>query len=68
MNALNASLRPSNIRTAGTIASRTYDSAFALGLGRLAQVNSTYAYDNQGNALPQGSDLAGDRAFVRLLV
>jgi len=55
MNALNASLRPPDIRTAGTIASRTYDSAFALALGRLGQVDSTYAYDNQGNATPQGS-------------
>ncbi len=54
-NGLNASLRPKDIRTAGTIASRTYDSAFALALGRFASVTSTYDYTNTGQALPQGS-------------
>ena len=54
-NGLNASLRPSDIRTAGTIASRTYDSAFALALGRFAAINSTYAYTNGGQPEPQGS-------------
>lgn len=55
MNALNASLRPSDIRTAGTISSRTYDSAFALALGRLGQVTSTYDYTNTGQTVPQGT-------------
>lgn len=54
-NGLNASLRPSDIRTAGTIASRTYDSAFALALGRFASVTSTYDYTNTGQTVPQGS-------------
>lgn len=52
---LNASLRPANIRTAGTTASRTYDSAFALALGRYGFITSDYNYDNAGNVLPQGS-------------
>ena len=55
ISALNASLRPSNIRTAGTIASNTYDSAFALALGRFAAINSTYVYTNTGQAVPQGT-------------
>ena len=55
MASLTASLRPGNIRTAGTIASNTYDSAFALALGRFADINSTYVYNNAGQALPQGS-------------
>jgi len=55
MSALNASLRPSDIRTAGTISSRTYDSAFALALGRLGQITSTYAYTNSGQPTPQGT-------------
>lgn len=55
MNALNASLRPGDIRTAGTIASRTYDSAFALALGRLGAITSTYDYTSAGQAVPQGT-------------
>lgn len=55
ISALDPSLRPSDIRTAGTIASNTYDSAFALALGRFADINSTYVYNNAGQALPQGS-------------
>jgi hypothetical protein len=52
---LNADLRPKDIRTAGTIASSTYDSAFALALGRFAFITSTYDYDHGGQVLPQGS-------------
>ncbi len=52
---LNASLRPKDIRTAGTISSSTYDSAFALALGRFAFITSTYNYDTAENPLPQGS-------------
>jgi hypothetical protein len=55
ISALTKSLRPTNIRTAGTIASNTYDSAFTLALGRFANINSTYDYSNTGQALPQGS-------------
>ena len=36
ISGLDPSLRPSDIRTAGTIASNTYDSAFAFALGRFA--------------------------------
>ena len=53
--ALNSTLRPSDIRTAGTIASNTYDSAFALALGRFADINSTYVYDNSGQPVNQGT-------------
>jgi hypothetical protein len=52
---LNSSLRPANIRTAGTTASNTYDSAFAFSLGRVGQVTSGYNYDNTGKVLPQGT-------------
>jgi len=51
---LNASLRPSDIR-AGSTASNTYDSAFALALGRVGSINSNYNYNAAGNALTQGS-------------
>ena len=55
MAGLNPSLRPSDIRTAGTIASNTYDSAFALALGRFASINSTYDYTSAGQPVPQGT-------------
>jgi hypothetical protein len=55
LNSLNASLRPADIRTAGSIASRTYDSAFALALGRIAQVYSTYDYNSAEQPVPQGT-------------
>jgi Carboxypeptidase regulatory-like domain len=51
-NGLNASLRPADIRTAGTIASRTYDSAFALALGRFASVTDRPARDGFGTPVP----------------
>ena len=54
-SALNAALRPANIRTAGTIASKTYDSAFAFALGRFASITSNYDYTNAGVPVPQGS-------------
>lgn len=53
-NQLNASLRPADIRTAGTTAASTYDNAFALALGRVGSIGSNYNYDNKGNTLPQG--------------
>lgn len=52
---LNAKLRPSDIRTAGTTASNTYDSALAFVLGRVGNISSGYNYDNKGNALAQGT-------------
>lgn len=55
MSALNASLRPAGIRTAGTTASKTYDEAFALALGRYASITSEYNYNADGTTTPQGS-------------
>jgi hypothetical protein len=52
---LNSSLRPAGIRTAGTTASNTYDSAFAFALGRVGSISSGYNYDNTGKVLPQGT-------------
>jgi hypothetical protein len=52
---LNSSLRPAGIRTAGTTASNTYDSAFAFSLGRVGSITSSYNYDNTGKVLPQGT-------------
>jgi Carboxypeptidase regulatory-like domain len=49
------SLRPADIRTAGTTASNTYDSAFAFALGRVGAVNSNFNYDAKGNAIDQGT-------------
>ena len=54
-NELDPSLRPVDIRTAGTTASRTYDSAFALALGRVGAIDTNYNYDNKGDVLPQGT-------------
>jgi hypothetical protein len=53
--ALNASLRPNDIRTAGTTASTTWDNAFAFGLGTITNQSANYNYDNNGNVLKQGS-------------
>ena len=47
--ALNASLRPADIRTGSTA---TYDSAFAAMLGRVSNLFSQYNYDNTGAPLP----------------
>jgi Carboxypeptidase regulatory-like domain/TonB dependent receptor len=66
LTGLNASLRPADIRTAGTIASRTYDSAFSLALGRFSQITSTYDYTNGGEALPQGSGAARQYRYYEL--
>ncbi len=43
------------IRTAGTTSSAVYDEAFALALGRIGSVGSSYNYDNAGNQTPQGN-------------
>jgi hypothetical protein len=52
---LDATVRPGNIRTAGTTAAFTYDNAFAFALGMVGQVSANYNYDNKGNALANGS-------------
>ncbi|NUQ30242.1 MAG: TonB-dependent receptor, partial [Acidobacteriaceae bacterium] len=51
---LNSSLRPSDIR-GGTTAATTYDSAFALALGRVGAISSDYNYTASGNVTPQGN-------------
>jgi hypothetical protein len=65
-NGLNASLRPKDIRTAGTISSRTYDSAIALALGRFASVTSTYDYTNAGQPVPQGTGASRQYRYYEL--
>ena len=57
---LDASLRPADI--GGGNATSLYDSAFALALAPYSAVSSTYNYDNNGNALAQGT---GSRADYR---
>ena len=52
---LDPSVRPADIRTAGTTAAATYDEAFALALGRIASVGSNYNYTASGSALPEDS-------------
>lgn len=52
--ALNATLRPADINT-GTTSVNLYDSAFALGLGRVGSIASNYNYDAAGNVLPNGT-------------
>jgi len=52
---LNPSLRPADIRTAGTTASTTYDQAFTTALGHIASITSNYNYNNQGQTLAQGT-------------
>ena len=54
-NSLNASLRPADIRSAGTTSASVYDSAFTTALGRVAAVSSSYNYNAAGNVLPQGT-------------
>jgi hypothetical protein len=52
---LDATVRPSTIRTAGTTAALTYDNAFAFALGIIPSVAANYNYDNKGNSLANGS-------------
>ena len=52
---LDATVRPSTIRTAGTTAALTYDNAFAFALGVIPSVAANYNYDNKGNSLANGS-------------
>ena len=59
---LDSSVRPTTangygataIRTAGTTSAAVYDEAFALALGRIASVGSSYNYDATGTQTPQG--------------
>ncbi|MET0650497.1 MAG: TonB-dependent receptor [Pyrinomonadaceae bacterium] len=58
--ALNASLRPANIR-GGSVA--PFDAAFAFALGRIAQVATNFTYDTEGNASPPGSGRTRSYAY-----
>ena len=58
--ALNASLRPTGIRT-GSVAG--FDSAFAFLLGRLSSIQTNFVYDQQGNALSAGSGRTRSYAY-----
>jgi hypothetical protein len=51
---LNASLRPANIRT-GTTSAAVFDRSFALLLGRLGSIGTTYNYDTNGQAFAPGT-------------
>ena len=51
---LTASMRPADISTSSTAHSR-YDRAFAMAVGHIGQVSSTYNYNAKGNVLKQGS-------------
>ena len=62
---LNASLRPADINTSAALANtaqQTYDQAFAFMLGRIANVQSDFNYDQNGNPLPQ---LTGDQRIYQ---
>jgi hypothetical protein len=52
---LDASLRPSNIRTTDTTNIGQWDAAFPFLLGRIAQVGTNFNYDVSGNAFAPGT-------------
>ena len=58
-NALNADLRPASLRT-GTTASRNFDSAFALLLGRVGSVATNFNYSPTGRAFAPGTGKSRD--------
>jgi len=53
--ALNASLRPTNIRPNSTTATTNFDASYAFLLGRLASLNTNFVYDTAGNPQPLAS-------------
>lgn len=60
-NALDASLRPADIGSGDAVP--LYDSSFALALAPFTSVGSTYNYDSQGNAVPQGTGAIRDYRY-----
>ncbi|HEX4022328.1 MAG TPA: TonB-dependent receptor [Acidobacteriaceae bacterium] len=65
-NSLNPSLRPADINNStdlGPLADSTYDSAFALALGRYGSVASTFNYNAQGQPLPQATGSRSDYRY-----
>ncbi|MGD9590327.1 MAG: carboxypeptidase regulatory-like domain-containing protein [Pyrinomonadaceae bacterium] len=61
-NALNATLRPSDIR-AGATSSTNWDNFYTFMLGRLAQLNTNYVYDRSGNVQPLGTGKSRDYVY-----
>ncbi len=61
-NALNAALRPANIRT-GTASTTAFDSAFALLLGRVANIATNFNYDTTGQAFGLASGKSRDYRY-----
>lgn len=62
MSGGNASTRPSDIATSSTARNR-FDRAFALALGRVAQVSSVFNYDATRKVRPQGSGSVDDYRY-----
>ncbi|MFT4112849.1 carboxypeptidase regulatory-like domain-containing protein [Silvibacterium sp.] len=60
-NALDASLRPTDITSGDYLAN--YDSAFALALAPYSSSNATFNYDASGNVLPQGTGSVRDYRY-----
>ena len=61
--ALNASLRPLNIRPNSSTATTSFDDAFTFLLGRFATLNTNYGYDVAGNVQPLGSGKKRDYVY-----
>lgn len=62
-NALNASLRPADIRPGSTTATTNWDNMFPFILGRFAQLNTNFVYDVDGNVQPLGTGKARDYVY-----
>ncbi|MDQ4122386.1 MAG: TonB-dependent receptor [Acidobacteriota bacterium] len=62
-NALNASLRPGDLRPNSTTATTTFDASYAFLLGRLASLDTTYVYDQAGNPQPLASGRKRDYVY-----
>ncbi len=60
--ALNATLRPTDIRPGATAAS-SWDNMYAFLLGRIAQLNTNYVYDVDGGVQPLGTGKVRDYVY-----
>jgi hypothetical protein len=65
---LNGSLRPANIRTAGTTSASDWDNAFSFGLGRIGQISQQFNYAASGSALPLGTGDQRDYKYLQSMV
>jgi hypothetical protein len=61
-NSLNASLRPSDIRS-GSTASSNYDRAFAFALGRISSINTNFNYSPTGTPFAPGTGKVRDYRY-----